>query len=137
MMEAAHRHFSLSRALKIYFYCLLSRSTRWLKDIFIRCDWRREREIDTNVCAHNFVFLFRSNDDKMLISYDEWKDTFSFLWSGAIELKKRDEKLNWILLSLFLSFLATPIDPSKDFTVDGINGFSNKKKKKKRRHRWA
>ncbi|KAG5680116.1 hypothetical protein PVAND_009641 [Polypedilum vanderplanki] len=28
---------------------------------------------------------------------------------------------------------ATPIDPSKEFTVDGINGFS-KKKKKKRRH---
>ncbi|CRK92959.1 CLUMA_CG006492, isoform A [Clunio marinus] len=28
---------------------------------------------------------------------------------------------------------ATPIDPTKDFTVDGINGFS-KKKKKKRRH---
>lgn len=27
-----------------------------------------------------------------------------------------------------------PLDASKDFTVDGINGF-NKKKKKKRRHR--
>ncbi|XP_026479726.1 visual system homeobox 1-like [Ctenocephalides felis] len=27
----------------------------------------------------------------------------------------------------------SPLDASKDFTVDGINGF-NKKKKKKRRH---
>lgn len=32
-------------------------------------------------------------------------------------------------------FAASSIDPSKDFTVDGINGFS-KKKKKKRRHRY-
>lgn len=38
------------------------------------------------------------------------------------------------LIKNCFSIPATPIDPSKDFTVDGINGFS-KKKKKKRRHR--
>lgn len=40
-----------------------------------------------------------------------------------------------IEFQFFYLFAAQPIDPSKDFTVDGINGFSSKKKKKKRRHR--
>lgn len=46
--------------------------------------------------------------------------------------------LLWILQFPFILIAftgATNIDPTKDFTIDGINGFS-KKKKKKRRHRW-
>lgn len=39
------------------------------------------------------------------------------------------------LVNNFLFLLSGhSIDPSKDFTVDGINGFGGKKKKKKRRH---
>lgn len=76
------------------------------------------------------TFLFRTNDGKMLILRG---GNATFLWSGAIESWK---SILWLNFNFFL-FAAQPIDPSKDFTVDGINGFSSKKKKKKRRHRWG
>lgn len=60
-------------------------------------------------------------------------------WATFFTTQQPHEKENWIkfgnLLHKFCCISATPIDPSKDFTIDGINGFS-KKKKKKRRHRW-
>ena len=46
-----------------------------------------------------------------------------------------ESKIGFLIL---LYFLFPGVDVSKDFTVDGINGFGGgKKKKKKRRHRYV
>lgn len=52
----------------------------------------------------------------------------------AIECAEMNE-LIYVGYIIFIFFFAGhSIDASKEFTVDGINGFGGKKKKKKRRH---
>lgn len=49
-----------------------------------------------------------------------------------------DDQISYALTQMFylMNFSGvSSLDGSKDFTVDGINGFGGKKKKKKRRHR--
>lgn len=122
-MPWQHRSISIISKIYIAFFAFFIASTRWLKNIFIRCDWWYIYILETSerykkIYSHTFFMIIG------------WKRDIFMKWCNWIDM--REEKS---IFNVFISIPATPIDPSKDFTVDGINGFS-KKKKKKRRHRW-
>lgn len=115
--------------------------------VFIFCQRARSWDIEFPIrMAQQMMWEWKRRQLEIICKVLIDDDTFRW-WKERKIRKNRSMSLAWTLLELKLFRLcfmliniisillaATPIDPSKDFTVDGINGFS-KKKKKKRRHR--
>ena len=105
---------------------------RWFqRDFFIRYDWFSSAGI-----SFLGVLIDCHKVEQNGWKLENWKISKLLIFSLSYSVLPQPTEFQCVLIffNVDYSISVHPLDVSKDFTVDGINGFS-KKKKKKRRHR--